>query len=501
VDLGQGGLVHAGGLGPGCPQVAEQALAGVGVVAGAAIEGGGLELGQDLGQAFGAHRPLGSGHRPIHVGDDGQGDQGVGQVAVEPVLGRGRAAPAQVVHRHLAGVGDHHGGRADRSVGHPGPPEPLHGGEGGVHHRVGDLVGGQGADRTPAGRAAHQDRVTGLGALAGHHHLAGGHAGLVGQRQVGLVLDLLDPVDGQARAGVAVPEHSPELAEGLGVAGITAVQRDLHRTTARLGAHVAGHPPLLVRHGDHGLERGAQVAHHLDHVGGGGQPGRRAQRQVDGGGQAPAQHQAGRDVEGQPGPAEHRRGGAGRQQHPHQPVHRPAQIGQDHQGDGHGRRQPGQREAGADAGQRRLGGSPGVGADNRRDQAAQGPGPEPGQRRLHQQPSAPGQQRQHHQDHGDPERPDEPQGVDQPLEAFGGRDQGVDHMVVDGGAHPDGSHDQGEDHHGQHQPDHIGGSAAHPAVAPGHEHGRLPAGAEPAPAGARQRPDPGRRLVPGSGRR
>ena len=194
--------------------------------------------GRGIGRSFGADR-----HR--------RDRQGPGQVAVE-LIGRGaRRGVAEVRHHDgLGGRVDQQRVPADRAVRDAGPPQnqqlPVQVIQGGVADLGGIRVG----QRHPRRQPADQQRVLGRPGRPGLGDLRHGDAGLAGpQGEVGLVLDLLQPGEHQARTRVTVEHEPARLGEQLGVGRIPAVDQDGQAISparsAYLGGLELGHPPDL----------------------------------------------------------------------------------------------------------------------------------------------------------------------------------------------------------------------------------------------------------------
>jgi hypothetical protein len=101
-----------------------------------------------------------------------------------------------------------------------------------IQQGVADLSWVGVGQRGPGGQPESQERVAGWPGGAGLEDLRHGHARPGGpQGEVGLVLDLLQPGDGQLRPGIAVQHEPARLGQQPRIGRIPAV--DLDADTAR----------------------------------------------------------------------------------------------------------------------------------------------------------------------------------------------------------------------------------------------------------------------------
>jgi hypothetical protein len=146
----------------------------------------------------------------------------------------------------------HDGVRADGAVGDAGGPELEHLGEQVIQQSVGDLLGAQAGERPPGRRTGDHHGVT-AGAQGRRGEDLGdagaGPRGELGDRR--LMLDLLDPGQGQRCTRMAVEDKAPCLGEQLGIGGVTTVEGDAQRLAVAHLSGIAGGTPRLMRHGHH----------------------------------------------------------------------------------------------------------------------------------------------------------------------------------------------------------------------------------------------------------
>ena len=159
-----------------------------------------------------------------------------------------------------------------------------------VEHGVGDLVGVELGERRALGVEEREQRQVVPAARGGDDHVADGHAGLGRHQQhVGAVLELGGAGDRDRRAGVAVQDRSPHLAESRA----SAPSRPM--TTTDAGA------PSAVRPDEAGLAPASarrrararsiddtQLAERAEHRAGGRRRLGRADREVHGGRRPPS---------------------------------------------------------------------------------------------------------------------------------------------------------------------------------------------------------------------
>jgi hypothetical protein len=129
---------------------------------------------------------------------------------------------------------------------------------------VGDVRGVGLGQRAPGQHPADQQRVPGRSRGSGLDDLGHGHAELAGpQGEEGLVLDLLEPGNGEARPGIPVQQEPARLGEQPGVGRVPAVDGDAEAagraSSARLGGLVLRHPPDLPRRRVHAHRADAEL--------------------------------------------------------------------------------------------------------------------------------------------------------------------------------------------------------------------------------------------------
>jgi hypothetical protein len=230
-----------------------------------------------------------AGH-PVGAGQHRGGGHRCGQVPVGAPGRRGGRGAAEVTQARAVRGGDD-GLRAERAVREAGRAQRQHRGEELGDELVADVIGPQVGQPRPGRQPGDQDGVAARPALAGRDHFGHQHAGLGGQQgQVGLVLDLLQPVDHQRGPGVAVHAEPPHLVQPLRVGSIAAVHGEFQRAALLVLAGESLHAPRLVRHRGQRVHVHPEIANRVSHLGRRGQPGGRAEGQVAGGRHAPAQH-------------------------------------------------------------------------------------------------------------------------------------------------------------------------------------------------------------------
>ena len=369
---------------------------------------------------------------------------------------RRRGAPEVTEQRPVRGR--HHGRRAERPVRDSRAAQGEHGAQVLVHQVVADVLGPQLAQRPPLGQSGHERRVVARAAAARRHHLGHPHAGVIGQEgEVGLVLDLLEPVEHEGGARVAVDAEAPDLAQPLRVGGVPAVDGELQAMPFAVGARrtqprpTPGAPSDARSRTSTCRSRTASVTSAAD---GSplGAPRTRWQAAAD----APAGDDGGQDAERQAVAADDRaQGGEAHGEHD-EPVHGPAQIRQP--GECHGGRD-GELEHGEvriEARQRGHGLSAGVGSQQCVEQEADQDRDGAGQCHLAHRRQPRHQESEQDERHDDAHRPQEPQRGDQPADAGRRRGEQLGDVDLDRGVgvgQGDQDDDQGD---GRADPDGVG---------------------------------------------
>ena len=142
---------------------------------------------------------------------------------------------------------------------------------------------------SPGRRPGHEERVVGRSGRAGGQHRRHPGPGPVGhQGQIGLVLDLLAPGQGQGRAGVPVEEETDRLGQQLGVGCVTPVHRDVDRAAVDASRRIGPTPHSWFGRRHHVDRDDLEVAQQQLHLAGRREPEGRTEDQVDDGGHAPA---------------------------------------------------------------------------------------------------------------------------------------------------------------------------------------------------------------------
>lgn len=319
------------------------------------VEGRPLDIGQGPDQVTG-RQDAGGGHRPLGTDGQRQGGQGAGQVAVEPFGGSGRHGGAEVDQAAGPVLADHHGVLVDGPVGDPGHLQPVD-----LSQQVGrpgvgrSLVEGPEVAQPGAGwRSRDQDGVVARsGRASGHHRRDPRPRPLGGQGQVGLMLDLLHPGQGQGRARVAVEDEPEDLGQELGVVGVAPVDRDVESSPV-VASGEPGDPPLLTRRRGDAVRSDPELAQQHGHFLGRGQTERRPEDQVQGRRHPPAEGHAGQHVHRHTRPVHHDGDGRHDDQDEYQPLEGSRQVGQGRPGHRHRHRRPGHREPEVDAVQGRV---------------------------------------------------------------------------------------------------------------------------------------------------
>jgi hypothetical protein len=270
------------------------------------------------------------------------GRDGAGQIAIEPI----RRSP----HRGVAEVRQENGSRhrvdqyrvtADRAVSDACPPQGHQLAVQVIERGVADLGGVDVRQRRPGRRhPVDQQRVMGRSRRSRLDDL--GH-GDIGQPRshghVGLMLDLLEPGDRQARPGVPVQQEPARLGEQPGVGRVPAVDRDTEAPgrirPAYLGRLELCHPPDLPDHRVHIPRADTEPLEQQPDVLGRGQAERRAENEPDHRRHPPADDQAPQHVERQPVASDGRRQGHEGDEDLDEALHAARQIRQPRGGDRH----------------------------------------------------------------------------------------------------------------------------------------------------------------------
>ena len=123
-------------------------------------------------------------------------------------------------------IGHDDGVAAKHPVGDAGCPQPQHGQQDLIQCAVSE-AGAVGLRQGRAiGHPAHQRRIPAGSELAGGEHVGHEDAGAPGhQGEVGLVLNLLQAVQDQGGARIAVHAEPPQFRQHPGVGCVTAVDR------------------------------------------------------------------------------------------------------------------------------------------------------------------------------------------------------------------------------------------------------------------------------------
>jgi len=302
-------------------------------------------------------------------------------------------------------------------VGDPGRAQHKHRTEEAVDVAVADLLALRLGESPPSGQARDERGVARRSAAPGRHDLGDQHTGVPGQKgQVRLMLHLLQPVDDERGARVAVDAETPHLAEPLRVGGVAAVDRQLDRMALRVSAGEGRRAPFLPGHGAEPVYLDHQVADGVGHLRSRRQPVGRAHGEVTGGRRAPAHNDRSNDSERQSVAADDGAERSERHRADHEAVHGPAQIGQARQRDRRGDRQLEDGEARVEAGEVRNGRAPGRRAEQRIEQEADDQCSHPGHAHLADGRQARHEQADEDQRHNDADGTQEPQRGDQPAD-------------------------------------------------------------------------------------
>lgn len=170
--------------------VLEQALVGLGQIAGGLGQRQGLDEGQGPVEGLGPQHDVGGGHRPLGADQAGRGHEQLGHVGGQlQVVGSGLGPPeARQVRRRP--VGDHDLVRGQAAVGDAGPVQHRHLGPDGGEELVGDLGGGHPVEGRAFDPVDGEDPL-GPGGLAHGPHQGHRHPRLPGEEGgQGLVTDL-----------------------------------------------------------------------------------------------------------------------------------------------------------------------------------------------------------------------------------------------------------------------------------------------------------------------
>ena len=182
------------------------------------------------------------------------------QVAVQAV-GRGRGGRAPKVPDADAAVGHDDGVTAERPVGDAGLPQPQHGQQDLIQGSVGEAgaVSLRPGPRS-SGSLGNERGVPAGPEPAGGEHVGDQDPGASGhEREVGLVLDLLQPVEDEGRPGIPVQAEPPQFRQHPGIGRVTAVDRQLDRLACLITAGELLDPPDLARGPGNIPRRQAQV--------------------------------------------------------------------------------------------------------------------------------------------------------------------------------------------------------------------------------------------------
>ena len=291
------------------------------------------------------------------------------------------------------------------------------------------------------------------------------------------MLDQLQSVDDECRPRVAVDAEPPDLAQPLRVGRIAPVHRELERTAAGVGTGERRDPPLLARHGVQAGDLHPQVAHGLRHLRGRGQPVGRAHGEVAGGGGTPTDEDGPDDAERQPVSADDRAQSRQRDRTDDDAVEGTAQVREP--GERHRRRDRQLQDgiARVEPGQLRHRRAAGGRSQEHVDEEADAERRHPCHRHLPHRPQPRHEQADQHEPHHHPDRPQEPQGRDQPADT---RRRGVDELAevdLEGGVGPDQGDADADQDDGDADAHGVGGAppGRAPAVGPEHHGADTPA--------------------------
>ena len=227
-------------------------------------------------------------------------------------------------------------------MGHIGSAELEHRREHGVEHGVGHVARLELAKRPAGRRLGHQQGVAGGTADTRGDDPRSADAQMPGhQREVGLVLDLLEPGQLQGGPRVAIDEEPPDLGQPLGAGGVASVHRHVEVGPALTSARVPGHPPHLIVDGSDVGHIHPEIGQRIADLERGGKAHGRTEDQIDACSHAPSQGEADDHVEGKAGPDDHGADSGQRHQVHHQPAPGPVEVGRSDRGHGHRHRHPG----------------------------------------------------------------------------------------------------------------------------------------------------------------